>query len=50
MIRTGFRALPGPLAVRVLIAAVIVAVALVALHYFYDWLGRTVLDPGGGIG
>jgi hypothetical protein len=50
VIRTGFRALPGPLVVRVLIAVVVVAVALVALHFFYDWLGRTLLDPGGGIG
>ena len=49
MIRRGFRALPGPLAVRIVLATVIIAIALVALHFFYDWLGRTVLDPGGGI-
>lgn len=50
MIRRAFRALPGPLPVRIVIAVVLVAALLVALHFFYDWLGRLLLDPGGGIG
>jgi hypothetical protein len=36
--------------VKVIIAVVIVAVALVALLFFYDWIGRTLLDTGGTIG
>ncbi len=50
MIRRGFNALPGPLPVRILEAAILVAVLLVALHFFYTWLGQVLLDPGGGIG
>jgi hypothetical protein len=50
VIRTAFRALPGPFLVRFLIALVVVTMALVALHFFYDWLGRLLLDPGGAIG
>ena len=50
MIRRGFRALPGPLAARVALAAVIVAIALVGLHFFYEWLGTLLLDTGGTIG
>ena len=50
MIRRLFTALPGPLPVRIVISAVIVAVALVGLHFFYEWLGNTVLDSGGAVG
>ena len=50
MIRSAFRALPGPFLVRFLIALVVVMMVLVALHFFYDWLGRLLLDPGGAIG
>ena len=50
MIRRGFHALPGPLAVRILIAFVIVAAALVGLHFFYEWLGNLLLDTGGTVG
>ena len=45
----GFRALPGPLPVRILQAIVIVAILLVALHFLYEWVGSTFLDTGGGI-
>lgn len=44
-----FQALPGPLPVRVLQAIVIVAILLVVLHFFYEWVGSTFLDTGGGI-
>ncbi len=50
MIRSAFRALPGPLPVRVVIAVAVVVALLLALNVFYDWLGRLLLDPGGGIG
>jgi hypothetical protein len=45
-----FRALPGPLPVRIVQALVIVAAFLVALHFFYEWLGNTFLDTGGTVG
>lgn len=50
MMRRIFQALPGPLAVRIAEAVVLVAIALVVLHFFYSWLGTTFLDPGGTIG
>ena len=46
----GFRALPGPLPVRLVEAAVIVSVFLVMLHFFYEWVGNTFLDTGGAVG
>ncbi|MEN8114331.1 MAG: hypothetical protein ABFS21_08075 [Actinomycetota bacterium] len=45
-----FLSLPGPMALKIVIAAVIVIVALVALFAFYDWLGTSLLDTGGTIG
>jgi hypothetical protein len=48
--RRWFDALPGPTALKVLIAAVIVIVGLVALFFVYDWIGTTLLDTGGVIG
>jgi hypothetical protein len=50
VIRRAFRTLPGPLALRVLVAVVIVAGLLVGLHFFYEWLGNTLLDTGGTVG
>lgn len=50
MIRRLFQSLPGPLPVRLLIALVIVAVFLVALFFFYEWVGSTFLDTGGTLG
>ena len=49
MIRRAYVALPGPMVVKVLIATAVVVVALVALHFFYEWLGATFLDTGGTI-
>ena len=46
----GFRALPGPFAVRLLESAVILSIFLVALHFFYEWVGNTFLDTGGAVG
>ncbi len=45
-----FEALPGPLPVRILVSLVLIAALLVALHFFYTWLGNTYLDTGGGVG
>lgn len=50
MIRRLFQSLPGPLPVRLLIALVIVAVFLVVLFFFYEWVGSTFLDTGGTLG
>ncbi|MDX1450380.1 MAG: hypothetical protein R3246_15125 [Acidimicrobiia bacterium] len=50
MIRTLWNALPGPTPVRISIAAVAAVVALVALFFFYDWVGTTFLDTGGAVG
>jgi len=44
-----FRALPGPLPVRLLVAVVIVAALLVALVVVFEALGR-FLDDGGVMG
>ena len=45
-----FRALPGPLPLRIAESVVIVAVFLVLLHFFYEWAGNTFLDTGGAVG
>jgi hypothetical protein len=45
-----FTSLPGPMVVKVIIAVIVGLVALVALFFFYDWIGRTLLDTGGTIG
>lgn len=50
MLKRMFNALPGPTPLRVVLAGVIAVVALVALFFFYDWLGQTYLDTGGTIG
>ncbi len=50
MIARLYRMLPGPTAVRILVSIVIVAGLLVGLHFFYDWLGNTILDTGGAVG
>ena len=46
----GFSALPGPLPARIAQTAVIVSVVLVALHFFYEWVGNAFLDTGGAVG
>jgi len=45
-----FLALPGSMAVKVVIAVVVALVALVALFFVYDWIGTNLLDTGGTIG
>ena len=50
MIRRMYRALPGPTPLRVAIAVVVLAILLVALHFFYEWVGNTFLDTGGTVG
>ena len=48
--RRWFAALPGPTAVKVVVAVVVVVMALVALVFVYDWIGTNLLDSGGRIG
>lgn len=45
-----YRALPGPTPVRIITSIVIVGVAFVALHFFYEWVGNSFLDTGGTVG
>ncbi len=47
--KRAFFALPGPLPIKVVLAIVVVAVVLVALHFIYEWMGSTLLDTGGAI-
>ena len=44
-----YRTLPGSTPVKILTSIVLIAMALVALHFFYEWVGSTFLDTGGGI-
>ena len=41
--------LPGPMPVKIILFAAIVIVALVALFFFDDWIGTSLLDTGGTI-
>ena len=50
MIRRFYHALPGVPAVRFGLMVVIAAAATALLIVFYDWLGTTLLDSGGGMG
>ena len=50
MITRIWRLLPGPLSVRIVQAVLLAAVFLVALHFFYDWVGNWLLDQGGTVG
>lgn len=45
-----FLDLPGPMVVKIVVAVIVVAVGLVALFFFYDWIGTSLLDSGGTIG
>lgn len=45
-----FHLLPGPLAVRLVAATIILAAFFLGLHFFYSWVGNALLDPGGTIG
>ena len=44
-----FAQLPGPPAVRVLIAAVLVVMVLIAVFFLFEWAGD-LLDSGGVVG
>lgn len=48
MLRRWFEALPGPTPVKVVLAVLIVAVAVVLLGVAFEYLGR-FLDSGGAI-
>ena len=50
MISRIWRMLPGPMYARVIQAVVLSVVCLVVLHFFYDWLGKVILDQGGTVG
>ncbi|MEA3510525.1 MAG: hypothetical protein U9R51_03725 [Actinomycetota bacterium] len=45
-----FIGLPGPMALKIVIAVVLALVALVTLFLVYDWIGSSLLDSGGTIG
>lgn len=47
--KRAFLLLPGPIAVKAVLAAIILIVGLVALFFIYDWMGNTLLDSGGTI-
>ena len=48
--RRWFAALPGPTPIKVVVAAIVVVLALVALFFVYDWIGTNLLDSGGTLG
>jgi hypothetical protein len=48
--KRAFLGLPGPMPVKVVLAAIIVIIALVVLNLVYEWMGNTFLDTGGGVG
>ena len=48
--RRWFAALPGPTPIKVVVAAIVVVLALVALFFAYDWIGTNLLDSGGTLG
>ncbi len=46
--KQAFLKLPGPLAVKIVLAVIIVIVALAVLNEVYNWMGN-FLDSGGTI-
>lgn len=50
IVRRIYRMLPGPTPVRVATSIVLICIALVALHFFYEWVGSNFLDTGGTVG
>ena len=44
-----YRALPGSTPVKIATSIVLVTIALVALHFFYEWVGSNFLDTGGTV-
>jgi hypothetical protein len=47
--KRAFLSLPGPMAVKAILAITILVLALIALNFIYDWMGN-FLDSGGNIG
>ena len=47
--KKAFLSLPGPMVVKVILAAIILVIGLVALFFVYDWMGNALLDSGGTI-
>jgi len=45
-----YRILPGPTSVKVLTSIVLISIALISLHFFYEWVGINFLDTGGTVG
>ena len=45
-----YRSLPGPAPLRVAASLVVLAIFLVTLYFFYEWVGNTFLDTGGAVG
>lgn len=50
MITWVYRSLPGPTALRITLFSILTVAFLIGLHFFYEWVGSTFLDPGGGVG
>ena len=50
MIRWIYRSLPGPTALRVALFTLLTIAFLISLHFFYTWVGDSVLDTGGSVG
>ncbi len=42
--------LPGSTGVKIVTSIVLISMALIALHFFYEWVGNTFLDSGGTVG
>ncbi len=49
MMRWVYRSLPGPLGLRLTLFALFIVALLIALHFFYTWVGDTFLDTGGSV-
>ncbi|MCP3974694.1 MAG: hypothetical protein GY720_09400 [bacterium] len=45
-----YRMLPGSTGVKIVTSIVLISMALIALHFFYEWVGNTFLDSGGTVG
>jgi hypothetical protein len=50
VIRWIYRSLPGPRRLRVTLFLLLTLAFLVFLHFFYTWIGDSVLDTGGSVG
>ena len=50
MVRRIYGMLPGPTPVKIVTSIVLISIALVALHFFYEWVGTNFLYTGGTVG